>query len=137
MALTTRPVAKVDADLIPLSVVVTTVFTVFPVTNPTLCKKSNTGRLTYLVTKSVVFAKYWNKFTPKIAKIITNINTLKVVEVKKLDDSCIGCMDDMADDMEDDMEDSIGFAVGEIIGRDGEFIYIIKVLKIYVNNIYE
>jgi hypothetical protein len=133
MALTTRPVAKVEADLTPLSVVVTTFFTVFPVPNPIRCKKSITGRLTYLVTKSVEVAKYWNKFTPKIAKIITNINTLKAVEVKKLYGSCIGCTDDMGDDI----EDSIGMAVGEIIGTDGEFIYIIKVLKIYVNYIYE
>jgi len=39
--------------------------------------------------------------------------------------------------MEDDMGDNIGITVGGIIDCDDEFIYIIKVLKIYVNNIYE
>jgi len=56
-----------------------------------------------------------------------------VVEVKKLYGSCIGSTDDMGDDM----GDNIGITVGEIVGSDCEFIYIIKVLKIYVNNIYE
>jgi len=56
-----------------------------------------------------------------------------VVEVKKLYDSCIGITVGAGDAI----EDSVGITVGEIIGSDCEFIYIIKVLKIYVNNIYE
>jgi len=56
-----------------------------------------------------------------------------VVEVKKLYDPCIGITDGTVDVI----GDSIGITVGEIIGSDCEFIYIIKVLKIYVNNIYE